>query len=203
MNFDDAYELSGIGRGDPVERMYAEAFAPHKEVSEMDQHQSLVIDLMAAEIARLRGLLAHEQEQLRFMADDLIVERRRAQTLQDEIDRLYEEKDALRDQLGRFLVQEQEQQRQERLRADLAPWVGMDPVNLLPKVKGWTQTRKRKLVAECSEMLKAGSKIPAIKHAREQFTETTEVTDGSGTWRNVFGLKEAKDFVDCIQAQEV
>lgn len=195
MNFDDAYELSGIGRGDPVERM---------EVSEMDQHQSLVIDLMAAEIARLRGLLAHEQEQLRFMADDLTVERRRAQTLQDEIDRLYEEKDALRDRLGRFLVQEQEQQRQERLRADLAPWAGMDPVNLLPKVKGWTQTRKRKLVAECSEMLKAGNKIPAIKHAREQFTETTEVTDGSGTWRrNVFGLKEAKDFVDCIQAQEV
>jgi len=226
LTFDEAYERSGIGRyqDDPVDRMYAEAFAPpwdrsdedsvngtndlygpQKEVSTMD-NSALFTELLVAEVGRLRA----QVEDLKY---DINYHRGRAETLAVEVDRLrgetdrlYDEKAALRQRLDPFLAAEREREYQERQRALQeqlkAQFEGADPIDLLPKIKGWTKARKLKLVEKVKEHLRSGNKIPAIKHARDQFGYVTApLTAIPGEYqRAIFGLKEAKDFVECVQA---
>jgi hypothetical protein len=207
MDFDTAYARSGIGRSiyDPDWGQEDPEFDNPMSLDSLmdDEKENPVMDFDAL----ARELIAKEVENLRlsvkFHETDREYNVNRIRSLTEELDEVRRDRDWYRSrvdvlqlELDRHTRAEMDLRARERaaeLEQRSQQVLQSQPEDLLPKMKGMTKARRKKLVAETAERIKADGPIPAIKWIREQLFEQ------SGSQ---FGLKQAKDFVDCIRAHE-
>lgn len=204
--------MASIERGNEIMKGYE----PTQEVSVMDDKDRLFQELLIKEVESQRDtirLLELDLDSVRGQIRGLNTEannlRRENLNLEQEVEGRAEENYHLHMRLRPYEQIEREKEREEQaariLAEKKAQFEGVDPIGLLPSAKGWTLARKAKLVIEVRRRITADGFIPAIKFARDQFENVTKEVEENGYTQpistRVFGLKEAKDFVDCIRAQ--
>ncbi len=142
----------------------------------------LYISLLEEKIGNLQADVEYARERVARLATEL-------DQKEDTIEALERSNDSLRDSLEVFWRREREaqaQDAQERLqREKREKYVHVSPIDLLPKLKGWNHARKAAFIAQIVTRLEDPREyIATIKHVRETFG---------------MGLRESKEFVDCVQ----